>query len=114
MVPAQLSPEAPPVPEQLVAFEDVQVSVVGFPAVMIVGDADSVAVTRGHVQITDTVALLAGVPAAVVDAIAGRDAEVHEVIRLGMCARRPQSQRDNQTTSRNRSQGCALHGSPPR
>lgn len=65
LVPAQLSPEAPPVPEQLIAFDDFQVKVVDCPAVMVVGDADSVAVTAGHVQTTATCDETAGVPVAV-------------------------------------------------
>jgi len=52
------------VPEHVVALDDPQVSVVDCPAVMVVGDADNVAVTAGQVQTTDTVWLTSGVPGA--------------------------------------------------
>jgi hypothetical protein len=65
LVPAQLSPEPPPVAVQPVAFVDAQVRVVDWPAVIEVGDADSVAVTAGQVQTIDTVESTAGSPGAV-------------------------------------------------
>jgi hypothetical protein len=65
LAPAQLSPEPPPVAVQPVALVDVHVSVVDWPAVIVEGDADSVAVTVGHVQTIITVESASGRPGAV-------------------------------------------------
>ena len=65
LVPAQLSSAPPPVAVQPVAFEDVQVRVVDFPAVMVVGNAEIVAVTAGHFQTTDVDGSTTGAPGAV-------------------------------------------------
>jgi hypothetical protein len=64
-VPAQLSSGPPPVAVQLVALDDFHVSVVDFPAVMVVGDADSAAVTVGQLHTTDADTLTAATPGAV-------------------------------------------------
>ena len=63
--PAQLSPEPPPVAVQLVALVAAQVNVVDWPAVMVAGDADSVAVTAGQFQTTEVTGSTAGTPGAV-------------------------------------------------
>ena len=54
--PGQLSPVPPPVAEQLLAFFELQVRVVGCPESIVVGDAVNVAVTRGHVTTTGAAA----------------------------------------------------------
>jgi len=51
-VPAQPSPEVPPLAVQLVAFDELQVSVAESPAVIVVGAAASVVVTGGHDHVT--------------------------------------------------------------
>jgi hypothetical protein len=53
LVPAQLSSGPPPVAVQVVASEDVHVSVVDFPAMIVVGDAAIVAVTAGQLTTTE-------------------------------------------------------------
>jgi hypothetical protein len=65
LVPAQLSSGLPPVAVQLVAFEEFQVSVVDFPAVMAVGEAEIATVTAGQLQTTGVDTLTAGTPGAV-------------------------------------------------
>jgi hypothetical protein len=65
LVPAQLSSAPPPVAVQLVALDDFHVSVVDCPAVMVVGEAEIVAVTTGQVQTTEADALTAATPDAV-------------------------------------------------
>ncbi len=69
LAPAQLSPEPPPVAVQSVALADAQVKVVDWPADMVVGEAESVAVTAGHVQTTEVTGSTAGTPGACNDAI---------------------------------------------
>jgi len=64
LVPAQLSSVPPPVAVQLVALDDFHVSVVDCPAVMVVGDAEIVAVTTGQLQATDADTLTAATPGA--------------------------------------------------
>lgn len=50
---------------QLVAFADAQVRIVDCPAAIVDGDAVSVTVTGGQVQITEVTGSTSGVPAAV-------------------------------------------------
>jgi len=50
---------------QLVALDEVQVSVVDCPAVIVVGDALKVAATAGHVQTMEAAATTSGMPGAV-------------------------------------------------
>jgi hypothetical protein len=64
-VPAQLSSAPPPVAVQPVALNDFHVSVVDCPAVIVVADAEIVAVTRGQFQTTEAEALTAATPGAV-------------------------------------------------
>jgi hypothetical protein len=64
-VPAQPSPGSPPVAVQLVAFVEPQVKVVEPPSVIVAGDADTVAVTAGHVQVTAATGSAAVAPGAV-------------------------------------------------
>lgn len=65
LVPAQLSSGPPPVAVQLVASEDVHVSVVDFPAMIVVGDAEIDTVKAGHVHTTEVDTLTAATPGAV-------------------------------------------------
>ena len=64
-VPGQLSSAPPPAAVQLVALDDFHVRVVVCPAMMVVGDAEIVAVTRGQVQTTEADAFTAATPDAV-------------------------------------------------
>jgi hypothetical protein len=64
-VPGQLSLGPPPVAVQLVALDDVHVSVVVPPAVMVVGEAEIDTVTGGQFQTTWVDTLTAGTPGAV-------------------------------------------------
>ena len=57
--------QPPPVAVQLVALEDVHVTVVDCPAVMVVGEAAIVMVTGGHAQATEVDTLTAAAPGAV-------------------------------------------------
>jgi hypothetical protein len=65
LVPAQLSSAPPPVAVQLVALEDFHIRVVDCPAVMVVSEAEIVAVTGGQFQITEVETFTEGTPAAV-------------------------------------------------
>lgn len=67
LLPDQPSAEPPPEAVQLIAFAEVQVSVVDCPAVIVVGDAVSVAVTAGQVQTTEVKGSISGTPGAVQD-----------------------------------------------
>jgi hypothetical protein len=65
LVPAQLSSVPPPVAVQVVALADVHVRVVDFPAMIVVGDAEIVVVTRGQFHTTEADTLTAVTPGAV-------------------------------------------------